>query len=97
MEKCTTIEQMVDRLALIADELYAREFSNNCPHTDLRDLAWDDLCIQAIVLALNIKSCHSINMDIELSIDEEHYGYYDNINDAILDLIDIEKVNARAR
>ena len=97
METCTTIEQMVEKLALITDELYAREFSSNCPHSELRCYSWDDLCLQAMTLILNIKTCQSINMDIELVIDEEHYGYYGTANDAILDLIDIERTTAAAR
>jgi len=85
------IEKQIDELAMIANEMWAREFSNNCPTTELRGISWDELCNKVIVLAACLKVHKVVNMDIELNLNEEHYGYYDNVCDAILDLIDIDR------
>lgn len=85
------VQKKVDELAVIANELWAREFSNNCPTTSLRGISWDELCNKVIILALSIKAFQASEMDIEIRTDDEHYGYYDNINSAISDLIHIEK------
>lgn len=87
------VQKQVDELAVIANELWAREFSNNCPTTSLRGISWDELCNKAILLALSIKAFRASEMDIEIRTDDEHYGYYDNIHSAIADLLYIEKLH----
>ena len=37
-------EKIAFELAEIANELWAREASNNCPNVDLRGISWDELC-----------------------------------------------------
>ena len=45
----------VGYLCEITEELFAREYSNNCPNTDLRDLSWNDLCDGAIEILEALK------------------------------------------
>lgn len=42
-------------LCEIAEELFARETSNNCPNTALRGLSWNDLCEAAIEILEALK------------------------------------------
>jgi hypothetical protein len=45
----------VGYLCEITEELFARECSNNCPNTNLRDLSWNDLCDGAIEILEALK------------------------------------------
>ena len=45
----------VGYLCELTEELFAREFSNNCPNTEFRGLSWDDLCEAVIEIAEALK------------------------------------------
>lgn len=45
----------VGYLCELAEELFAREVSNNCPNTELRGLNWNDLCDGIIEIAQALK------------------------------------------
>lgn len=46
----------VGYLCELTEELFARDYSNNCPNTDLRDLSWNDLCDGAIEILQSLKN-----------------------------------------
>ena len=45
----------VGYLCEITEEIFAREISNNCPNTSLRELSWNDLCQTAIEILESLK------------------------------------------
>ena len=74
----------------LVDEMCARELTNNCAYSKFAGMSWEDLCNKAIFTIVALK--RSIPIDIEIRHEDEHYGYYDNIDSAISDLIHIEKL-----
>lgn len=46
----------VGYLCEVVEELFAREYSNNCPNTELRNLSWNDLCDGAIEILQSLKN-----------------------------------------
>ena len=45
----------VGYLCELTEELFAREISNNCPNTELRELSWNGLCDAIIEMATALK------------------------------------------
>ena len=78
-------------LAEIANELWAREASNNCPNSDLRNMSWDDLCNRAILLAAKIKKPKVV--DMELCVNDSHYSYCNTVYDLIDDALYVEAIS----
>lgn len=81
-------EKIVFDLAEIANELWAREASNNCPNVDLRGVSWDELCNRAILLAAQLKKAKTV--DMELSYNDSHYSYCNTVYDLISDALYVE-------
>jgi hypothetical protein len=46
----------VGYLCEVVEELFAREYSNNCPNTEFRNLSWNDLCDGAIEILQSLKN-----------------------------------------
>ena len=82
-------EKIAWDLAEIANELWAREASNNCPNTDLRGISWNELCNKAILLAAKLKTPKAV--DMELCFKDSHYSYCDTVYDLIDDALYVEK------
>lgn len=83
-------EKIAYDLAEIANELWAREASNNCPNTSLRGVSWDELCNRVIILAAQLKSPKT--MDLELCWQDSHYSYCDSVLDIIKDVLYLESL-----
>ena len=82
-------KEIAFELAEIANELYAREASNNCPNSDLRGISWNELCNKAILLAAKLKTPKKV--DMELCYKEgSHYSYCDSVYDLIDDALYVE-------
>ena len=90
MEKHTNMKPMTDELALIAYELYNREFSNNGPRTNLQAVSWDELCNKAILLAAKLKTQKEV--DLELCHKDSHYSYCNTVYDLIEDALYVESL-----
>ena len=86
-------EKIAFDLAKIANELWAREASNNCPNTDLRGISWDGLCNRAIRLAAQLKTQKEV--DLELCYQDSHYSYCDTVYDLIEDALYIESLTCK--
>lgn len=82
-------EKITYDLVEIANELFTREASNNCPSTDLRNINWNELCNKAILLAAKLKTSKVV--DMELRYKDSHYSYYNTIYDLINDALYIEE------
>ena len=82
-------EKLVNQLFDLADEACARELTNNQAYEKFGRLSWEELCNEIILVAAALK--RRVPVDIEILKDEEHYGYYDSIEDAITDLIVIDE------
>ena len=81
-------EEIALNLAEIANELWAREASNNCPNVDLRGVSWNELCNRAILLAAQLKKAKTV--DMELSYNDSHYSYCSTVYDLISDALYVE-------
>ena len=84
------IAELVNEAWDMADELCARELSNNLAYTKYSKLSWEELCNKLILHVVALK--RSKPVDIEIGWQGEHYGYYQSIDDAIIDLIYIESL-----
>ena len=82
-------EKIAWDLAEIANELWAREASNNCPNTDLRGISWNELCNKAILLAAKLKKPKVV--DMELCFKDSHYSYCDTVYSLISDALYVEE------
>ena len=83
-------EKIAFDLAEIANELWAREASNNCPNVDLRGISWDELCNRAIILAAKLKTQKEV--DLELCHKDSHYSYCSTVADLIEDALYVESL-----
>lgn len=83
-------EKIAFDLAEIANELWAREASNNCPNVDLRGMSWDELCNRAIILAAKLKTQKEV--DLELCHKDSHYSYCNTVADLIEDALYVESL-----
>lgn len=81
-------EKIAFDLAEIANELWAREVSNNSPNANLRGMGWDELCNKAILLAAQLKKSKTV--DMELSYKDSHYSYCNTVYDLISDALYVE-------
>lgn len=88
MEELDYTQKQVNNLWEMADELYAREMSNNSVYQEWGKYSWEQLLNQIILTACTLK--RSVPADIEIRKDDEHYSYCDSVEGAIDDLIFID-------